>query len=345
MPAIVSRAASSARDGGGRCSAPGGGGGSILALFGGTACVVLPSLHRPQALRSWCHSLMFMQDACWTPSPSSRSSRHERQRARVAVPRHRRRGLHRLAPVRPARRAGTRGARARRPLHGRASRTSASSRSTPASSYTSAPPRTTRSSPSSCRRGGRRRAPRRRGGRAARGGEPGARDRDQRALHRGGARARRTSKKKPVLIASTSEVYGKSSALPFREDGDMQMGATDKGRWAYACSKAIDEFLAMAYWRERGAADHGRAPVQHGGTAPDRQLRDGRAEARGPGARRRAAHRVRRRPADPLLLPRRRRRPGARRAWRPRSAPTATCSTSARPPRSRSSSSPSGSST
>ena len=58
-------------------------------------------------------------------------------------------------------------------------------------------------------------------------------------------------KKKPVLIASTSEVYGKSLALPFREDGDMQMGATDKGRWAYACSKAIDEFLAMAYWRER----------------------------------------------------------------------------------------------
>jgi UDP-glucose 4-epimerase len=59
-------------------------------------------------------------------------------------------------------------------------------------------------------------------------------------------------KKKPVLIASTSEVYGKSSALPFKEDGDMQMGATDMGRWAYACSKAIDEFLAMAYWRERG---------------------------------------------------------------------------------------------
>jgi UDP-glucose 4-epimerase len=58
-------------------------------------------------------------------------------------------------------------------------------------------------------------------------------------------------KKKPVLIASTSEVYGKSTALPFREDGDMQMGATDRGRWAYACSKAIDEFLALAYWKER----------------------------------------------------------------------------------------------
>jgi UDP-glucose 4-epimerase len=63
--------------------------------------------------------------------------------------------------------------------------------------------------------------------------------------------AHANKKKKPVLIASTSEVYGKSRALPFKEDGDMQMGATDKGRWAYACSKAIDEFLAMAYWRER----------------------------------------------------------------------------------------------
>lgn len=63
--------------------------------------------------------------------------------------------------------------------------------------------------------------------------------------------AHANKKKKPVLIASTSEVYGKSQALPFREDGDMQIGATDKGRWAYACSKAIDEFLAMAYWRER----------------------------------------------------------------------------------------------
>jgi nucleoside-diphosphate-sugar epimerase len=57
--------------------------------------------------------------------------------------------------------------------------------------------------------------------------------------------------KKPVLIASTSEVYGKSAALPFSEDGDLQLGATSKARWAYACSKAIDEFLAMAYWHER----------------------------------------------------------------------------------------------
>lgn len=55
----------------------------------------------------------------------------------------------------------------------------------------------------------------------------------------------------PVLVASTSEVYGKSTAFPFREDGDIVMGATTMGRWAYACSKAIDEFLALAYWNER----------------------------------------------------------------------------------------------
>ncbi|MBX6387217.1 MAG: GDP-mannose 4,6-dehydratase [Microbispora sp.] len=58
-------------------------------------------------------------------------------------------------------------------------------------------------------------------------------------------------KKKKVLVASTSEVYGKSTSVPFREDGDLVMGATTRGRWSYACSKAIDEFLAIAYWRER----------------------------------------------------------------------------------------------
>ena len=58
-------------------------------------------------------------------------------------------------------------------------------------------------------------------------------------------------KNKPVFVASTSEVYGKSADLPFAEDGDLVLGATTKGRWAYACSKAIDEFLALAYWKER----------------------------------------------------------------------------------------------
>jgi len=58
-------------------------------------------------------------------------------------------------------------------------------------------------------------------------------------------------KKKKVVIASTSEVYGKSADVPFREDADLVMGATVKHRWAYACSKAIDEFLALAYYKER----------------------------------------------------------------------------------------------
>ena len=58
-------------------------------------------------------------------------------------------------------------------------------------------------------------------------------------------------KKKLVVIASTSEVYGKSVDFPFREDSDLVMGPTPKHRWAYACSKAIDEFLALAYWKER----------------------------------------------------------------------------------------------
>ena len=58
-------------------------------------------------------------------------------------------------------------------------------------------------------------------------------------------------KKKLVLIASTSEVYGKSTTVPFREDADLVLGPTNKHRWAYACSKLIDEFLALAYWKER----------------------------------------------------------------------------------------------
>jgi UDP-glucose 4-epimerase len=58
-------------------------------------------------------------------------------------------------------------------------------------------------------------------------------------------------KKKTVLIASTSEVYGLSDKVPFREDGNLVLGSTSKGRWSYACSKAIDEFLALAYWREK----------------------------------------------------------------------------------------------
>ena len=58
-------------------------------------------------------------------------------------------------------------------------------------------------------------------------------------------------KKRKVLVTSTSEVYGKSTDIPFREDGDLVLGSTTRRRWSYACSKAIDEFLAIAYWREK----------------------------------------------------------------------------------------------
>lgn len=59
-------------------------------------------------------------------------------------------------------------------------------------------------------------------------------------------------KKKPVLVASTSEVYGKRAEMPFREDDDVVLGPSRRPRWAYACSKLIDEFLALAHHRENG---------------------------------------------------------------------------------------------
>lgn len=58
-------------------------------------------------------------------------------------------------------------------------------------------------------------------------------------------------KQKLVLLASTSEVYGKSGKLPFTEDADLHLGPTVNSRWAYACSKALDEWLALAYYREK----------------------------------------------------------------------------------------------
>jgi UDP-glucose 4-epimerase len=58
--------------------------------------------------------------------------------------------------------------------------------------------------------------------------------------------------RKKILLASTSEVYGKSDKVPFREDDDTVMGSTKFSRWSYACSKAIDEFLAMAYYEQYG---------------------------------------------------------------------------------------------
>jgi len=58
-------------------------------------------------------------------------------------------------------------------------------------------------------------------------------------------------KKKPVLITSTSEVYGKATKVPFSEDDDLVLGPTTRGRWSYACSKALDEFLGLAYFHEK----------------------------------------------------------------------------------------------
>ena len=64
--------------------------------------------------------------------------------------------------------------------------------------------------------------------------------------------AQAAEKGKTVLLTSTSEVYGLSSAVPFQEDGNLVLGNSKKGRWSYACSKLLDEFLAIAYHRERG---------------------------------------------------------------------------------------------
>ena len=58
-------------------------------------------------------------------------------------------------------------------------------------------------------------------------------------------------KRKLVLTASTSEVYGKNINVPFQEDADLVLGPTTKGRWSYAASKALDEFLALSYWKEK----------------------------------------------------------------------------------------------
>jgi len=60
-----------------------------------------------------------------------------------------------------------------------------------------------------------------------------------------------SKKRKLVVTASTSEVYGKNTQVPFREDADLVLGPTTKGRWSYAASKALDEFLALSYWKEK----------------------------------------------------------------------------------------------
>ena len=66
------------------------------------------------------------------------------------------------------------------------------------------------------------------------------------------ADAHKAGNRKTVLLASTSEVYGKGNRPPFREDDDLTLGPTTNSRWAYACSKAMDEWLGLAHWREHG---------------------------------------------------------------------------------------------
>ena len=115
--------------------------------------------------------------------------------------------------------------------------------------------------------------------------------------------AKANKKKKKVLIASTSEVYGLSDQVPFREDGNLVLGPTSKGRWSYACSKAIDEFLALAYWRERKLPTVIVRLFNTVGPAADRPVRHGRADVRQAGAHRPADHDPRRRPADRAASP------------------------------------------
>ena len=121
-----------------------------------------------------------------------------------------------------------------------------------------------------------------------------------------------SKKNKKVLITSTSEVYGKSTKIPFTEEDDLVIGGTQKGRWSYACSKAIDEFLALAYWKEKRFAGGDRAPVQYRRAAPDRPLRHGAAQLRPRRSRGKAADSLRRRHPVALLLPRQRHRRSAR---------------------------------
>ena len=124
--------------------------------------------------------------------------------------------------------------------------------------------------------------------------------------------------------------------MPFREGrGPRARARPAKHRWAYACSKLIDEFLALAYWKETQAAGGHRASVQHRRPAADRPVRHGAADVRPPGAGRAADHGVRRRHAVAQLHLRWRRRRSADQAGGTNRAPSARCSTSATWARSR----------
>ena len=92
-----------------------------------------------------------------------------------------------------------------------------------------------------------------------------------------------------VLLRSTSEVYGKSEKAHFLGSDDLLIGPPAFARWGYACSKLLDEFLAMAYWREKQLPVLYRAVVQHRRAAPDWPLWDGSAAVRAGRDARRAA--------------------------------------------------------
>ena len=93
-----------------------------------------------------------------------------------------------------------------------------------------------------------------------------------------------SKKKKLVFAASTSEVYGKSDKVPFHEDADLVLGPTTKGRWSYAASKALDEFLALSYWKEKKLPVIIAALLQYRWPAANRPLRHGASEFRPSGA-------------------------------------------------------------
>jgi UDP-glucose 4-epimerase len=81
----------------------------------------------------------------------------------------------------------------------------------------------------------------------------------------------------PVLITSTSEVYGKSQKPAFSEEDDLLIGPPHQARWSYACSKLMDEFLALAYAKERALPVIIARLFQHGWASPDRPVRNGTA--------------------------------------------------------------------
>ena len=116
----------------------------------------------------------------------------------------------------------------------------------------------------------------------------GSHDRDQRPRNRNGASSGRERQQKLVVVASTSEVYGKSTALPFREDADLVLGPPTKTRWGYATSKLIDEFLALGVLEGTPGSRHRRALLQHRRPETERSVRDGDPQLRPPGARRRS---------------------------------------------------------